>query len=168
MSNGFASEKPRKKQSEAPIEFVSERSIDECLLRLRDLRELNTGFIAPGVDFLHGQLDDGMPYFMLRRTWYDYRWRRQTWQVEIRGFLRSNPDGSTFVGAKVRVARMWWLIMAIMSVLLIVGVVLTLQQASDWFPVVLLLVLPITLLLQLYFDRGVLIRRLYRALGSDE
>src|SRR5689334_13307671 len=92
-------------EKHAPIEFAAPHSLADCLFRLRDTKHLEAGYISPGIEPIFEKIDNITYSFRIRRTWYDYRYRRHNSSVEVRGFLRAIDNGTTMVIGKIRFAR---------------------------------------------------------------
>src|SRR5690349_12640104 len=92
-------------EKQAPIEFAAPHSLAECLFRLRDTKHLEPGYLSPGIDPSFEKIDNITYSFRIRRTWYDYRYRRHNSSVEARGFLRAVDNGTTMVIGKIRFSR---------------------------------------------------------------
>ncbi len=167
MTKPYPVEKSKKSQPEALIEFITERSLADCLYRLRDLKHLGSGFIGPGLDPSFEKVDAYTYRFRMRRTWYDYRWRKQTWQVEIHGYLRALDNESTVVIASVRLARLTWLMMGLFGALLLASLFIAPGAKGGWLSMLPAVGIILFVTGMIYFDRRLLIRRVYEAFGSD-
>src|SRR5687768_2076975 len=149
--------KPKEQEARAQIEFAAPYSLAECLFRLRDTKNLQTGFISPGIDPSFEKIDNITYQIRIRRTWYDYRYRNHYAYVEMRGYLRALDDDTTMVIGKIRISPMAILITVVLSVLMVSVIVIPSPRSADLFLVFLFLAVPGVFGAMLYFDRRTLI-----------
>jgi hypothetical protein len=164
--------KPKEKvkngeDARAQIEFAAPYSLAECLFRLRDTKNLQTGFISPGIDPSFEKIDNLTYQIRIRRTWYDYRYRKHYSYVEVRGYLRALDNDTTMVIGKIRISPMAFLIVGVLSVLMASVIVIPSPRSADLFLVFLFLTVPGVFGAMLYFDRRTLIHLLHHTLGGD-
>lgn len=151
----------------AQIEFAAPYSLAECLFRLRDTKNLQTGFISAGIDPSFEKIDNITYQIRIRRTWYDYRYRRHNSYVEIRGYLRALDNDTTMVIGKIRISPLVVVIVGALSLLMASVIVMPSPRSADLFLVFLVLAIPGVFGAMVYFDRRTLIHLLHHTLGGD-
>jgi hypothetical protein len=162
-----SAELPKKKERTAQVEFVAPYPLPDCVLRLRDTKALDTGFMSPGIEPSFEKVESGVYRFRIKRTWYDQRYRRQTSMVELDGYLKGIDDTSTVVIANTHVSLTAILVTGLLAALLVSSAVLTPQKSGTIIFLVgagLILLLYIGMIL---WDRRTLVRLIHRAM-SDE
>src|ERR1043165_9737839 len=112
-------EQPKKKEKTAQVEFVAPYALPDCVLRIRDTKHLDTGFMSPGIDPSYEKLEPGVYKFKIKRTWYDYRSRRHSAMVELDGYLKGIDATSTVVIGETRISRTAILVRVILTGLLV-------------------------------------------------
>jgi len=160
-------EKPKRGEEFPQIEFAAPYSLAECLFRLRDTRHLQPGFISPGIDPTFEKTDAITYQFRIRRTWYDYRYRRHNSYVEVRGYLRALDNGTTIVIARIRISPLAMVLMGLLIVLLAVVWFVPDARGTDWFLVLPFVAIVVVFAATLYADRRTLIHLLHTALAGD-
>ena len=159
--------KLKPKDAPAQIEFAAPYSLAECLFHLRDTKHLQTGFISPGIDPSFEKVDDITYQIRIRRTWYDYRYRRHYAYVELRGYLRALDNGATMVIGNIRIAPVAYLLMGLLLVLIVAVIVLPGPRGINLFTTVLFLAVPGVFGAMLYLDRRTLLHLLRHTLGGE-
>lgn len=159
--------KPKPKNAPAQIEIAAPYALAECLFRLRDTKHLQTGFISPGIDPSFEKVNDITYQVRIRRTWYDYRYRRHYAYVELRGYLRALDNGTTVVIGNIRIAPLAFLILGLMLMLLAAVIVLPAPRSINLFTTLLFLAVPGVFGAMLYFDCRTLLHLLRYTLGGE-
>ena len=154
-------------EARAQIEFPAPYSLAECLYRLRDTKHLQAGYLSPGIDPTFEKVDAITYRFKIRRTWYDYRWRWHTSNIEVHGYLRALDNGTTMVIGKVRLSPLVFVVAGLFGLMFVASLTIPSPLGEDWF-LKLLSVGAIGVFAALvYFDRRTLIRLLHRTLGEN-
>ena len=158
------------KQDRAQVEFVAPHPLAECLYRLRDTKRMDTGFISPGIDPSFEKVDDGTYRFKIRRTWYDYRYRRHSSSVELRGYLRALDNDLTVVIGKTRLSPTIYIFMGVFALLAVASLILPADDMIGSSRGILMLLngaifsIPV---IQIYFDRRTLVHLIHTTLAGD-
>jgi hypothetical protein len=154
-------------EQRAQIEFAAPHSLAECLFRLRDTKHLEPGYLSPGIDPSFQKIDSITYSFRIRRTWYDYRYRRHHSSVEARGFLRAIDNGTTMVIGKIRFSRSIIAVIVVLVCLLAVTFAIPARDGSNIFLFALFVTVVGVFVGTLYFDRRTLIKLLQTTLDGD-
>ena len=168
-------EKPKRKPKDerkakeptAQIEFVAPYPLPDCLLRIRDTKSLDTGFMSPGIDPSFEKIEAGVYRFKIRRTWYDTRYRRHYSYVELDGYLKGLDETSTVVIAKTRISWMTLLLITLLGILFLFAAFSAGFRAGGWIFLIGAGVMVGVFGVMIYFDRRTLIRLIYRVLSDD-
>lgn len=166
-SKHLTDEQPKKKDREAQVEFVAPYSLHDCMLRIRDTKSLDTGFMSPGIDPSFDKTSPGVYHFKIRRTWYDTRYRRHSAMVELRGYLKAIDETSTVVIAETHVSMLTLIVVVVLIGLMVASGVFAPKSPDGLFFVVVAPVILGLYGLWILWDRRTLIRVIHRAL-SDE
>ena len=161
-------DKPKRQPTQKiqQIEFAAPHSLAECLFRLRDTKHLQPGYLSPGIDPSFEKIDNITYSFRIRRTWYDYRYRRHHSSVEVRGFLRAIDTGTTMVIGKIRFSRSIIAVIVVLVCLLVVTLTISTKHGSDVFLFALFIAVVGIFAGMLYFDRRTLIKLLHNTLDG--
>jgi hypothetical protein len=167
-------EKPKRKEktqaaqeARAQIKFAAPYSLADCLYRLRDTKRLEPGFISAGIDPTFEKVDAITYRFKVRRTWYDFRWRRHSSYIEVRGYLRALDNGTTMVIGKVRVSPLVLVVAVLFGLMLVASLAIPSPLGNDLFLELLSIGAIGVFAALVYFDRRTLIRLLHKTLGGD-
>lgn len=166
-SQHLVAEQPKKKDKTAQVEFVAPYPVQDCLLRIRDTKSLDTGFMSPGIDPSFEKTAPGIYHFKIRRTWYDYRYRRHSAMVELRGYLKGIDETSTVVIAETHVSMVTLIVVVALIGLMVASGVFAPKTADAVFFMVIAVVMLVLYGLWILWDRRTLVRVIHRAL-SDE
>jgi hypothetical protein len=151
----------------AQIEFAAPHSLAECLFRLRDTKHQEPGYLSPGIDPTFEKIDNITYSFRIRRTWYDYRYRRHHASVEARGYLRALDNGTTMVIGKIRFSPLVAIFFVLFALLLAVIIFMPATRGSNLFVTALFVAVIGVFAGTLYFDRRTLLNLLRKALDGD-
>ena len=113
------SEKPKRKPKEfgkASVDFVAPLSLADCVLRIRDMKSLPTGFMKPGFDPSYEKAERGIYSFKIKCTHYDSRSHQEISNVTLEGYLQKIDVASTIVVAKTHVSIMAKIGMGVMAI----------------------------------------------------
>ncbi len=160
-------EPEKKKEPSALVEFVAPYPLPDCVLRIRDTKSLDTGFMSPGYDPSYEKVEPGVYRFKIRRTWYDQRYRRQTSMIALEGYLKGIDATSTVVIAKTRISLTSVLVTGLIALLLAMSAFVPPQKSGN---IIFLIGGGIILLvywLMIWWDRRSLVRLIHRAMSDD-
>lgn len=117
----------KRTQAKPPsLQFTSPYPLQDCLLRLSDVRVQQDSFMSPGLAPSYSEISSETPgsyRFTIKRTWYDSRYRRQSSYVELRGYLLQLDDNRTLVTGSLHTAWYAWFV-PLLFLLFLLGAVL--------------------------------------------